>query len=130
VEYTAPSDDYPGGLKVRFRQLDADSKAVLRRALEVRRHAYAAAMEAAAAEAPKAEEAAPEPPPPAVVAPGAPPAVVEAPPRAVHPSTPPRPRVAERRRSTRVVAAPPNRDALLGRLRDRARTTAGAYQTK
>src|SRR5882672_9125848 len=67
VEHTAPSDEFPGGLKVRFRQLDAESKAVLRRALEVRRRAYAAALESAAAEAPPADAppaAAPDAPAP------------------------------------------------------------------
>ena len=133
VEYTAPSDDFPGGLKVRFRQLDAESKAVLRRALEVRRRAYAAAMEAAAAEnASGATENAPaaaEPPaaaapPPAVAAPVAPIAaapVAAAPARSQRISTPPKARSVERHRTGRVVSPPPNRDALLGRLRDRAK---------
>jgi hypothetical protein len=125
VEHTAPSEDYPGGLKVRFRQLDADSKAVLRRALEVRRRAYAAALEASAAEAAPAEaapaQAAPaDAPPPEAPAPH----VAAAPARGSHPSTPPKPRSAERHRTARVVSPPPNRDALLGRLRDRARTFA------
>ncbi|HVW24011.1 MAG TPA: hypothetical protein VHC69_01505 [Polyangiaceae bacterium] len=160
VEYTAPSDEYPGGLKVRFRQLDAEAKAVLKRALELRRKAYQAAMEAAAAEGgnpPNGEAAAPNagesarsqadasnaaapatalpptaavlPNPPAIfataaptasigpdllasVAPGRPPSTLAA---------PPKPRAGERHRAN-VVSPPPNRDALLGRLRERARS--------
>lgn len=138
VEYTGPSDDFPGGLKVRFRQLDAESKAVLRRALEVRRRAYAAAMEAAAAEnatgaenatpaetAPAAAAPAPvEATPPRAAAPAAPAPeapVVAAPARSQRISVPPKARSAERHRTARVVSPPPNRDALLGRLRDRAK---------
>ena len=137
VEYTAPSDDFPGGLKVRFRQLDAESKAVLRRALEVRRRAYAAAMEAAAAEnATGGETAAAEPPeaaapatteatpPSAATPPGAPgpdAPVAAAPVRSQRISVPPKARSAERHRTARVISPPPNRDALLGRLRDRAK---------
>jgi hypothetical protein len=126
VEYTAPSEEFPGGLKVRFRQLDADSKAVLRRALEVRRRAYAAALEAAAAETASAEAAAAAEAPPVAEAP-APVAAVETPPapaRSTRASTPPKPRSVERHRAARVVSPPPNRDVLLGRLRDRARTFA------
>jgi hypothetical protein len=135
VEYMAPSEEFPGGLKVRFRQLDADAKAVLRRALELRR-AYAAAMaveEAAAAEAARADAPPPadaDPVPIPVAAPAAVPVPALAGPApvpvpilvpAASPSTPPRPRAALRARSSvRVVAAPPNRDALLGRLRERA----------
>jgi hypothetical protein len=168
VEHTAPSDEFPGGLKVRFRQLDADSKAVLRRALELRRKAYQAAMEEAAqaeqngaqqADAPPAVNAAPPavnaappvvnaasaiapmaavlPNPPMVfaTATGAPSigpdllAMSVAPVRA--PSSlaaPPKPRAVSRHQA-KVVSAPPNRDALLRRLRERARTLpAGAFR--
>jgi hypothetical protein len=155
VEYTAPSDDFPGGLKVRFRQLDAEAKAVLKRALEVRRRAYAAALEAAPpeappVEAPPAEAALPAAPLPAETAPAAALAAEPAPPPVVLPpeparavvaasqptrmpsvrapslSTPPaKPRTGMRHRSPGIVSAPPNRDALLGRLRDRARNFSG-----
>src|SRR5262249_24704520 len=37
LEQGGAADGRPGGLKVRFRQLDADSKAMLRRALEVQK---------------------------------------------------------------------------------------------
>ena len=186
VEYTAPSDEFPGGLKVRFRQLDAEAKAVLKRALELRRRAYQAAMEAAAAEgdatdassgkpgsasgndatsADSAERPAPNAPPrgageaaatrahSAAVEPGAaplatalpnPPAVFAAAPGApsigpdllalsVTPARSPAPVVAApkprtgTRRRVQVVSPPPNREALLGRLRERARSArAGA----
>jgi hypothetical protein len=152
VEYTAPSDDFPGGLKVRFRQLDAEAKAVLKRALEVRRKAYAAQMDATAAEAAQggappaattAAVAAPHADPTPAVAVAEPataptaalaepaPKAVAAPPPARMPSVrapslsaaPPKPRTGMRHRTPGVVSAPPNRDALLGRLRDRARSS-------
>ncbi|HEX4335956.1 MAG TPA: hypothetical protein VH062_08585 [Polyangiaceae bacterium] len=185
VEYTAPSDDFPGGLKVRFRQLDADAKAVLRRALEVRRRAYQAQLDAQAAEgnadapartsarpparasapptartsaAPAARTSAMPPAIAAAVAPVAPPllplvptlptppmitmsapsttslgpdllAVSIAPARpatALH--APPKPRSGMRGRA-KTVSAPPDRDALLGRLRAR-RSSSGASTGK
>jgi len=190
VEYTAPSDDFPGGLKVRFRQLDAEAKAVLRRALEVRRRAYQAQLEATAAEggadgaaapakatsvaragdAPAANNVAPidaapiaeSSAAPLPVAPGvasvaavaaptlatlatlpSPPVVFSSPPATVSvgpdllavsvaparpPSSfqpPPKPRTGMRR-GAKAVSAPPNRDALLGRLRDRARSVSNS----
>jgi hypothetical protein len=148
VEHMAHSDEFPGGLKVRFRQLDNEAKAVLRRALELRR-AYAAAMaevEAAAAPAEAVPAPAHDAAPAAVSAPtfaaeSAPlPAPSPAsPPSPTSPSStfisssasptpprpsqfpPPKPRGSRARSTVRVVAAPPNRDALLGRLRERAR---------
>lgn len=168
VEYTAPSDEFPGGLKVRFRQLDADSKAVLRRALELRRLAYQAAMaEAAAAEgdaaarsgdanaappaepAPAATQAAvvaapaaapmaavlPNPPTVFVAASGAPSigpdllatSVAPVRPASSH-AAPPKPRATSRHHA-KVVSPPPDRDALLRRLRERARSLpAGSFR--
>jgi hypothetical protein len=181
VEYTAPSDEFPGGLKVRFRQLDSDAKAVLRRALELRRKAYQAAMEEAAAaegnataQSAEANAATPAEAPPAAAAPavnavpaahvapaiGGAPAI--APMAAVLPNPPavfaaasgapsigpdllamsvtparppsalvasPKPRAVSRHHA-KVVSPPPNRDALLRRLRERARTLpAGAFRT-
>ncbi len=190
VEYTAPSDDFPGGLKVRFRQLDAEAKAVLRRSLEVRRRAYQAQLEATAAdggdgpaapaEGPSAARAGDAPAASNVAPPGAevpiaesgaallpvapsvasvaavaaptlatlatlpsPPVVFSSPPATVSvgpdllavsvaparpPSSfqpPPKPR-AGMRRGAKAVSAPPNRDALLGRLRDRARSVSNS----
>jgi hypothetical protein len=168
VEYTAPSDEFPGGLKIRFRQLDANSKAVLRRALELRRKAYQAAMaEAAAAEGNAAAEGAaanaapPVEAPPAVAEPAVVAAPAMAPMAAVLPNppmvftaasgapsigpdllamsvaparpaasfaAPPKPRAVSRHQA-KVVSAPPNRDALLRRLRERARSLpAGAFR--
>ena len=101
VEWTAGVDEQPSALRVKFRKLDANSKAVLKRALEIRRaHARAAAAEAEAAAAP--HEPAPEAPVAQVYKSG------------VH------------ARTARVVVPPANRDALLERLRERARTMAKA----
>jgi hypothetical protein len=51
VEVVPPSEDFEGGTRVKFRKLDADSKAVLRRALEVQRRRAAEAAAEAEAEA-------------------------------------------------------------------------------
>lgn len=102
VEWTAGVDEQPSALRVKFRKLDANSKAVLKRALEIRRaYARAAAGEAEAA-APPAEPAQQEPP------------VAPAHKSGVH------------ARTARAVVPPANRDALLERLRERARTMAKA----
>jgi hypothetical protein len=161
VEYTAPSDEFPGGLKVRFRQLDADSKAVLRRALELRRKAYQAAMEEAAAAEGNANASPPPDAPPQVAEPKVVAASAMAPMAAVLPNPPvvfaaasgapsigpdllamsvpparptsslagpPKPRAVSRHHG-KVVSPPPNRDALLRRLRERARSLpVGAFR--
>lgn len=57
VEYLLPNDEFEGGTRVKFRKLDADSKAVLRRALELQRRRAAEAAAQAEAEA-QAEAAA------------------------------------------------------------------------
>jgi hypothetical protein len=149
VEYTAPSEDFPGGLKVRFRQLDAEAKAVLRRALEVRRRAYQAQLEAQAAPSDAdgaahgsvtasdgaahgsgASPAAPIfalPSPPVISVSSSSTtslgpdllAVSVTPARPVSaPHAPPKPRTGMRPRA-KIISAPPDRDALLGRLRAR-----------
>jgi hypothetical protein len=108
VEVENGNDYRPGGLRIKFRQLGADSKAMLKRALETRRaQARAAALEAEAQAAP----APVEPPPP-----------IEAPPVVLRTV----PKLASEKsgvhaRATRVVPPPPNRDQLLDRLRERAR---------
>jgi hypothetical protein len=97
MEIVATREGRPGGVRVRFKQLDPDSKATLRRALETQRRQAAEKraeadklLAAAQAEAVRAETEHEEP-------------------SSVH------------HRLAGPVNAPENRDALLERLRERAR---------
>jgi hypothetical protein len=116
-----------GGVRVRFRTVDKSSKAVLRRMLELQKKGLAERpkppIEAAPVEAAAPVETAPVE------------AVAEAPdateelrsgPRLVAPAAPAT-RGSGPRRSVRAVAPPDDRDALLDRLRTRARELAKVH---
>lgn len=122
LELMEPHDGRPGGVKVRFKQLDATSKATLRRALEIQRR-RAAEARASVAESPvenaalQAQNEAPAPAPAAIEPPATPPTAKT-----------PEQTVPEREEPSGVhhriagpVRAPENRDALLERLRERMR---------
>jgi hypothetical protein len=90
VETVEARDGRQGGLRIRFRQLDPSSKAMLRRALEVQKSATTATTTAVSVAAP------PE----------------------IRPA--PAEQSGVRHRALASIVAPVNRDALLGRLRARA----------
>jgi hypothetical protein len=155
LEEVAPQDGRPGGLRVRFRQLDTSSKAVLRRALDAQKRASAArpAIDAVAAtarsetspgasnDAGTAPEAAPASAGAAATETDAAPPAPEAPPAVPAPNVelPGRGEPVEsgtsnvaapersgvRHSAPGPISAPGNRDALLERLRAR---TAGVVK--
>jgi hypothetical protein len=95
VETVGANGGRPGGLRVRFRQLDSDSKAMLRRALEVQKRGAASARVEPLLVAPVADAA----PTTSTTAPE---------------------RSGVRHRAFGAIVAPGNRDTLLARLRERA----------
>ena len=98
----------PSGVRVRFRQLDAPSKSVLRRALEAQKRAPATSKaEPAASAGAAAPDPAPQTPDPAPS------------PSAEKTSAPSEPS-GIRHRISGPIAPPENREALLERLRERA----------
>lgn len=116
--YVAPSDERAGGVRVRFRKFGAQTKAFIDRAVHAREEQLSKALVS-------------EPPPPSA---GAAPANVTAPPVAPtsHDEVPavaltsvpardvsPNERSGIHRRLGEPVAAPPNRNELLARLRER-----------
>jgi hypothetical protein len=140
LELVPPRDGKPGGVRVRFKQLDADSKATLRRALEIQKKKAFERQAAApvAVESPRPAEpepakvepkqtpvaaqeqpAAPEPvPAPDAAATSAAPAAEAAAPTDAEP---PREEPSGVHRIGDPVRAPENREALLERLRERTR---------
>jgi hypothetical protein len=99
----APGGGRPGGVRVRFRQLDAPSKGILRRALDLQKQgAKPGLSKATTAEAPPPAMPAPEPAP----SPAEPSGV--------------------RHRIAGPVVAPGNRDSLLDRLRARTKRETAA----
>jgi hypothetical protein len=122
-------DDRPGGLKVRFRQLDTAAKAVLKRALERQRAIARSSPVASPAPAASVFVAPPQaaPPPEASGTPleaPRPPHVASGDAAAFPPPAPFADKSGIRHRATGPVAPPENRDALLERLRERARAAA------
>lgn len=117
LELVPPRDGRPGGVRIRFRQLDPESKSTLRKALEAQKRL--ASEQQAAAEAAKVQ------PPPEAAAPTmnltplgqvlevAPAQQEQERPSGVH------------HRLAGPVSAPENREALLERLRERARLRKG-----
>jgi hypothetical protein len=110
LEIVGPSDERPGGVRVRFKQLDASSKATLRRCLETQKKRAAEMQQASTVEAAPVEVI-PAPPVEAQAAPQPEPEREE--PSGVH------------HRIAGPVRAPENRDALLERLRERSRLRKG-----
>jgi hypothetical protein len=110
METVGAVDGRPGGVRVRFQKLDADSKAMLRRALQKR------------GTAPRVEEtkSAPEasPPPQSPESSGMDPSTRMAASEASSIVAPERSGV--RHRTPLPIVAPGNRDTLLARLRERA----------
>lgn len=101
--YVAASEERAGGVRVRFRKFGAQTKAFIDRAVRAREEQLASSL---ASEPPPARvaEAAP--------APAAAPVAIEA--------TPALERSGIHRRPSAPVSAPPNRDELLARLRERS----------
>lgn len=140
LEFVPPRDGKPSGVRVRFKQLDAESKATLRKALEhLRKQRQAAALAAADAAEP-ARPPAPSAPelearpvkeeavagaeaaasaPAIVAAPAATDAGARVQPEREEPS-------GVHHRLAGPIRAPENRDALLERLRERMRLRKGA----
>jgi hypothetical protein len=139
LELVPPRDGRPGGVRVRFKQLDAGSKATLRRALEIQKKKAAqeqaakpAAIDPPAAAAPEPPKDAPPPqdaqkeiavPEETAAAPaGAPQMIAPAPespePEREEPS-------GVHHRIAGPVRAPENREMLLERLRERTRLRKG-----
>jgi hypothetical protein len=146
LELVPPRDGKPGGVRVRFKQLDAGSKATLRRALEIQKkkatERQAATPAAMDSPPPAPLEAAKSEPTEAAVAAHeqaeaqgaqpAPEAAAPAPAEPVGEAAAPTPGEAERDEPSGVhrigdpVRAPENREALLERLRERMRLRKGA----
>jgi hypothetical protein len=103
--YVAPSDERAGGVRVRFRKFGAQTKAFIDRAVHAREEQLSTSL---------ASEPPPEPAPGFESGPAAAalPVAVEA--------SPVLERSGIHRRLAAPVAAPPNRDELLARLRERA----------
>lgn len=141
LDLVPPRDGRPGGVRVRFKQLDAESKATLRRALEIQKKK---ATERQAAAAAAVESPTPAEPDPAKVEPKETPVATQEQPAT--PEAAPAPEVASpapaeaaaeaaapiaaeplREEPSGVhrigdpVRAPENREALLERLRERTR---------
>lgn len=113
--FVAPSDERAGGIRVRFRKFGAQTKAFIDRAVQAREEQISKAIVS-------------EPPPPSAAAARA--SVVEVPPVTPAPAPeatpvppreaiPPNERSGIHRRLGAPVAAPPNRNELLARLRER-----------
>jgi hypothetical protein len=108
LRYDPPREDRPGGLRVKLKRYNASTKALIIRALEARK----LQAQAVAEEAPESE-----PQPLELVIP-----VLDAPGSDALVDVAPDSDVSQVRTSTLTrVDAPPNRDALLERLRERAR---------
>jgi hypothetical protein len=108
LDLVPPRDGKPGGVRVRFKQLDSGSKATLRRALEIQKKK--------ATEPQAATPAAVDPPPAAQPEPVSTQAAVEP-----SPGDPEREEPSGVHRIGDPVRAPENREALLERLRERTR---------
>jgi hypothetical protein len=127
LELVAPRDGRPGGVRIRFKQLDSASKSTLRRALDIqkRQAAEKLAAEHAATAAQPAAAVAPSP----AFAPESPAVVHEPPAVALPEPTAPPPEREEpsgvHHRIAGPVPTPENREALLERLRERARLRKG-----
>jgi len=148
VEPVPPREGRPGGVRIRFRQLDAASKAVLRKALDFQKRGPAASELVADPARPKAASVEAESSPAAttpVEAESGPVATLQSPsalvialpsppdpiaPQAETPSAaspaPESARSGVRHRVTGIVSAPTNREALLQRLRERALSSSPA----
>lgn len=100
--YLAPSDDRPGGLRIRFKRFGAQTKAFIDRAVAAREQELATSMSS-------------RPPP----APGSTPKPLLLPEAAPLPTETLEQRSGIHRRPATPVDAPPNRDELLERLRAR-----------
>jgi hypothetical protein len=110
IGYQRPSASFPGGVLVRFRRFGESTKAFIDRAQQVR------AQQKSSADAPgEPESSTPEP---SVVAPSMPVPAADA----VDRPSASAPGHGQPRRAVRPVDAPANRDELLERLRQRAKT--------
>lgn len=122
--YQTASDDNPGGLRIKFRRFGAQTKAFIDRAVIAREQTLAATLSSRPPAAAAPEAPAPEALPMAVEARplAAPPQPMEAPiaPALTSPGIDPLERSGIHRRPAGPVAAPPNREELLARLRQRA----------
>jgi hypothetical protein len=107
--YLAPSDDRPGGLRIRFRRFGGQTKSFIDRAIAARELELSASVSS-------------RPPPPG---PGSTPKPL------LLPEQPPLPmeRSGIHRRPLMPVDAPPNRDELLDRLRARSAATRDEART-
>jgi hypothetical protein len=128
LELIPPNNGRPGGVRIRFKQLDSASKSTLRKALEIQKRQAAEKVAAAPAAAPVAAppEAAPDAPapeaPPLV---GSSPAPLPADEPIVASPEPDREETSGIHRVTGPIPTPGNREALLERLRERARLRKG-----